>query len=427
MTVRGLCFLVVVTIVAMGILHTAEAEIVLELQEKIADRNTKILELEKEIAEHQKELEVVGKEKQTLQTAVKTLDISRNKLSTDIKVTENRVYSTDLQINELDIKISEQENRINEAVHTVAKTLRSIHEAESETLVEVVLKYERLSDFWDNLETLERFQSVLRDEVKTLSLIKKSYEENKEESETKRVDLVELTKQLGDQKYVLDLSRREKNNLLAATANRESGYQKILQEKIALREQFERELFEFESQLEIAVDPSRIPPAGAGVLAWPLDSVTITQHFGNTAFAATNPQVYGGKGHNGVDFRAAHGTRVKAALSGTVTGIGNTDTQRGCYSYGKWVLIEHSNGLSTLYAHLSHISVEKGQSVGTGYVIGYSGNTGYSTGPHLHFGVYATEGVRIVKLGEIKKITNCGNVAIPVADLKAYLNPLSYL
>ena len=87
-------------------------------------------------------------------------------------------------------------------------------------------------------------------------------------------------------------------------------------------------------------------------------------------------------------------------------------------------MIKHPNGLTTLYGHLSLLSVVKGQQVSVGEKIGYSGNTGNSTGPHLHFGVYASEGVRI---GTIPTSINCRNVVLPLSDTKAYLNPLSYL
>jgi murein DD-endopeptidase MepM/ murein hydrolase activator NlpD len=91
-------------------------------------------------------------------------------------------------------------------------------------------------------------------------------------------------------------------------------------------------------------------------------------------------------------------------------------------------MLEHSNGLNTMYAHLSVISVSKGQSVNTGDVIGYSGMTGYATGPHLHFGVYATAGVKITTLGAYRGATTpCQNASMPVAPANAYLNPLSYL
>jgi murein DD-endopeptidase MepM/ murein hydrolase activator NlpD len=158
-------------------------------------------------------------------------------------------------------------------------------------------------------------------------------------------------------------------------------------------------------------------------LKFPLQKIRITQYFGNTAFSTKNPQIYSSGTHNGVDFAASIGTPIHASLSGIVVGAGNTDI-KSCRSYGKCIMIKHANGLSTLYAHLSLIAVTVGQNVTTGEIIGYTGNTGISTGPHLHFGVYATEGVNITKN---KGSKYCSNVTIPYADLKAYLNPLSYL
>ena len=104
--------------------------------------------------------------------------------------------------------------------------------------------------------------------------------------------------------------------------------------------------------------------------------------------------------------------------------VGDTDKVCPGASYGRWVLVEHQNGLSTLYAHLSVIRAVTGQDVATGDIVGYSGETGYATGPHLHFTVYATQGVRVVT----RKSAVCqGSYTIPTASLNAYLNPISYL
>ncbi len=180
-------------------------------------------------------------------------------------------------------------------------------------------------------------------------------------------------------------------------------------------------MFEYESQLNYSVSKSGYPEPKAGLMAWPLDNVFITQRFGRTSGSS---RLYASGTHNGVDFRASVGTRVKNVLGGTVVGVGNTDLYRGCYSFGKWVMVQHDNGLSTIYAHLSVISVNNGQRLATGDIIGYSGNTGYSTGPHLHITVYATEGVRIEKYTSSR---GCKQATIPLADIKAYLDPFSYL
>jgi murein DD-endopeptidase MepM/ murein hydrolase activator NlpD len=125
-----------------------------------------------------------------------------------------------------------------------------------------------------------------------------------------------------------------------------------------------------------------------------------------------------------VDFGIPTGTAVLSSASGIVKGTGDTDAVCPGASYGKWVLIEHPFGLSTLYAHLSVIQVNEGTDVSAGSVIGYSGDTGYSTGPHLHYTVYATQGVKITE----RKSRVCkGSYRMPLADLRAYLNPLSYL
>ncbi|MFQ5661718.1 MAG: M23 family metallopeptidase, partial [Candidatus Paceibacteria bacterium] len=218
-----------------------------------------------------------------------------------------------------------------------------------------------------------------------------------------------------------DINRNDKNTLLSITKNKESSYEKLLVKRKMEKEKFEDELRNLESQLQFELDPDSIPAAEKGVLAWPLEKVKITQYFGNTEFAKSGG--YKGEGHNGMDFRASSGTKVKAALAGEVIAV-NTQVAYMC-QYGKWVLVRHANGLTTLYAHLSLIPdrIKVGQQVSTGQIIGYSGNTGYATGPHLHFTVYASKAV------QFKQYTcNSGaTLTIPVAAYSGYLNPMDYL
>jgi murein DD-endopeptidase MepM/ murein hydrolase activator NlpD len=235
---------------------------------------------------------------------------------------------------------------------------------------------------------------------------------------------------LAGQKESVESTKKEKDVLLSVTKNKESEYKAVLAEKERQRKEFLDTLVDIESKLNLLIDPNSFPTAKKGIISWPLDKVIVTQKFGGTQFAKQNPGIYSRPYHPGLDMGIPIGTEVKSVSSGTVKGTGNTDAYPGCYAWGRWVLIQHDNGLSSLYAHLSSIMVSSGQKVITGDVIGLSGNSGVSTGPHLHLGLYASQGVFIAKYGA-QKPSGVGCSATDAygvfADQDAYLDPETYL
>ena len=99
-----------------------------------------------------------------------------------------------------------------------------------------------------------------------------------------------------------------------------------------------------------------------------------------------------GPGNRGIDIGAPTGTPIYASASGTVTIVktGCKVGQRRCGGgYGNMAIVEHSNGTKTLYGHMSKLAVKMGEQVARGEAIGYVGNTGKSTGPHIHFEVFS--------------------------------------
>ncbi len=414
-----------VVAVAFLFIEPAFADEASNLQAQINDHQQKIKDLEQEIATYEKQLTDIGNEKRTLQSAVQEIDISRKKVSVSIQVEEQKIDTLEEQIAQLDGNIATKEQTIVSLKKSLGSLLANINVIEGQTLIEAFLNADSLETAWDEIGTVEQVNAAMQDRVSDLRTERDSLTATRQTSDEKRSERVQHQHTLVAQKRSLDITKKEKSTLLSSTNAKESSYQKLLEDKRAAKIAFESQLQALESELEYTLDPSRIPAAGKGILRWPLDQVLLTQKFGDTAFARSG--AYNGNGHNGIDFRASIGTPIKASLSGEVVGTGNTDVYRGCYSYGKWVMIKHANGLSTLYAHLSEISVRKNQNVATGEVIGYSGNTGYATGPHLHFGVYITEAVKLMRLGEWKAKTSCANAIIPVAPLNAYLDPLEYL
>jgi murein DD-endopeptidase MepM/ murein hydrolase activator NlpD len=420
---RIIALLLLISISSNISLLSVQAQTV-DLQTKIDQRTLEIKNLEKEIAEFQKQINTLAGQASTLAATIKSLDLTQKKLAADIALTEKKITAKGLDIQSLSSQIQNKEETIVDDRRIITRSLVTIRELDNYSVPEMFLSAASLSDVWNSADQLSTVQSSLIAHIRQLEELKTDLESNKKATEKAQKELVLLNNQLKDQRKVVLTTSAEKNSLLKQTKQSEAQYQQILAQKKALKDAFEKEVLAYESQLRLAVDTSKIPTTGDKVLLWPVDNVFVTQYFGNTAFATANSQIYNGKGHTGIDLRASIGTPIKAALSGTVVGVGNTDVLASCLSYGKWIMVKHPNGLSTLYAHLSVHSVKQGDQVVTGQIIGYSGNTGYSTGPHLHFSVYATEGVQIKSFDTSR---NCKGITIPLADFKAYLNPLSFL
>lgn len=166
------------------------------------------------------------------------------------------------------------------------------------------------------------------------------------------------------------------------TQGDERKYQDKLAEVEAKRKAIENEIALIEGEKSGNIDYDKLPPVKKGYFTYPINPVIITQGYGKTSFSY---HYYSGM-HNGIDFgTSGKYVSVYAAKDGKVLATGDN----GKYAYGKWIAIDHDDGLVTLYGHLSSIKVSKGEKVDEGERIAISGNTGYSTGPHLHFSVFA--------------------------------------
>ncbi len=394
------------------------ADTVSDIQAQIDTNNRQLEALRAEIAAYQKQLDTLAVEKNTLQSTVNSLALSQKQLATQIQATQNKISSANLKIRELSNSIGDKETLIAADQNAIAKALRIMAEGERQPLIAQLISSRSLGDAWQAAESMIQFNRALGEDVKELQTVRTELASDRDDVTDAKEKLVSLQSELSLQKKSTDLQKAAQQKLLIDTKSQESAYQKIVASKKAEQAAFESALFELESQLKYVLDPSSIPPAGKGVLRWPLTSVSITQEFGKTS---SSQRLYVSGTHNGVDFKAPIGTPVYAALTGTVMAT-NLGAVANC-QYGKWVLIKHLNGLATLYAHLSEVSVQQGSTVTTGQVIGFAGNTGYAIGPHLHFTVYIAEAISF-------KNYTCWNKAvvnIPIAPTNAYLNPLLYL
>lgn len=408
-----------------------------ELRQGIAQKNEEIKKLEEEAKKLREALLTKQNESKTLKNELARIDGSVKKLRSEISLTQKKIQKTSLEINSLGEEIKSKEKEISLHRSALGNILQVVAEAEQKSLAEIILQSNFLSDFFGYLNNLDIMKNRLVAAIGSLRTLKEDLSFKKNEALEKKGELEGFEDELKDQRYLQELERNKRSEILKITNNQEKLYQKLLTETEKKRDELQSEIDDFERELDGTVDESILPPRGSGVISWPLKELSlescfggnlkglincITQFFGRTSFARAGG--YNGKGHNGVDFRASVGTPIFSAERGVVRAVGDTDLACRRASYGKWILIDHDNNLSTLYAHLSQIKVSGGLSVERGNLIGYSGSSGYATGPHLHFGLYAREAVRIDSL----RSRVCGrNMTLPLSPQNGYLNPLDYL
>ena len=396
------------------------AQTVSDLNTRIAEKNQDIMQLEREIAAYQTQLDDLGKQKNSLSSSIAALDLTRKKLIADISLTQKKIDKTNLKIQNLSSQINTKEKSISVNSDAIKSEIRQVNEMELSSMMEIILSEKDFSFVWNDIENMATINSRIREHIIALREVKGELEDTRTETLDAKKELSDFKSELADQKKIVDQNTAEKKKLLAQTKNNEVNYQKLLKDRLTQKDAFEKELRDYESQLKYILDPSTLP--SGGVLSWPLNSILITQVFGKTE---AGKRLYANGTHNGVDFRASVGTPVKAMADGVVAGRGDTDTQCAGVSFGRFVLIKYNNGLASTYGHLSLIKANTGDKVARGDVVGYSGNTGYSTGPHLHVSLYAKNAVEVTTLPS----KSCpGRVLTqPIAPINAYLDPLYYL
>jgi murein DD-endopeptidase MepM/ murein hydrolase activator NlpD len=387
---------------------SARAALIDNLKDQISQKEEEIRQLEQQAAAFKKSLQDAQSKKSTLKNQISLIEERIKKLKNDISLTSAKIYSASLQIDKISLDISDKENDIGKRETSIGLMIQSLYESDGESLMEIVLTKSSLSDFLNQVRYLETLQLNVYNELTRVKELKKELESQKTAVEYQRNQLYGLNNQLTSQKQIVDSEKKDKDYLLIQTKGQEKQYQSLLDETLKKQQEIEQEIYELEDKLKLAYDPGSLPDARPGVFSWPLDGI-LTQGYGYTAYSK---KLYKGGFHNGIDVSSSYGEPIRAAKDGKIIAIGNC----GKYAYGKWIAVQHENKLTTLYGHLSSYNGLKiGDSVKRGDIIGYEGSTGYSTGAHLHFGVYVTETFKVESQW------------YGLLPLGAHLDPMKYL
>ena len=250
--------------------------------------------------------------------------------------------------------------------------------------IDVVIGSKDFNDFANRLEILKR---IIDSDINLINEIKKEraeIEARKQALEQSRAKLVELEKAAVAKQAEIEQKKQERAVVLEKAKTDQATAMKAIEELNASSAQITALLKQRQAERAAARAAAAQQASssgytwvqGTGQLGWPV-SGEITSPYGYRTHPIWGTTIY----HSGIDIGVDEGTPVHAADGGTVVWSG----WMGGYGYA--VVIDHGNGMSTLYGHNSDLAVSEGQDVGKGQVIAYAGSTGNSTGPHVHFEV----------------------------------------
>ena len=279
-----------------------------------------------------------------------------------------------------------------EAVARLSKRLVEMYTSERTSSLAVVLQSGNFSDMLDQLEflrTLSRQDHKVAGEVESAKL---QMQETRNATRRTRREVAETTRTLGartaEQRAVRDRLAWSQRELATARRDKRATLADVREDKeeaLGHMRDLQAQSAALAAKIRSAQSSAVVPgptgaPSAAGFI-WPVHGV-LTSGFGWRW----------GRMHEGIDLAVSNGTPVVAAAAGTVIVAGWMG------GYGNLVVVDHGGGIATAYGHNTSVTVGVGQQVAQGQLIAYSGNTGHSTGPHVHFEV-RVGGVPVDPLG----------------------------
>ena len=339
------------------------------IQQQMTNEANKKSEAEKTIGTVYEQLHAIQRDLDTATAELKQVQADRIQLDKDITKTEAELKAA--------------QARLQSREKVFYKRVRDIYINGRLSYLDVVIGSKDFSDFANRMEMLKRILQSDMDLINTIKTEREEIASKKAKLEADRAKVLELEKVAQEKQNVINQKKAERQAVLERAMNdwdtAERAYNELMASSASITAMLQQRAAE---RAAAAAAASQGGGGGAtwvqgtGQLSAPVNA-PITSNFG----WRIHP-IYGTRRlHAGTDFGVDEGTPVHAADGGVVVEAGWVS------GYGYTVIIDHGNGMSTLYAHNSDVAVSPGQTVSKGQVVSYSGNTGGSTGPHLHFEV----------------------------------------
>lgn len=353
------------TLVLLLILLLVTPVLADELQEKQQQLNS----IQQQMETQQRKAELARRKEQSISEQLRTIQSELDSAQDDFDNVNDQLENTEQQI-QANVELSARlVKKLTIQTKTLHRRIRDIYKNGQINYLDVLLGAKDFNDFVGRMDILKRILAFDNALIQGTKADRGTLAKAKAQLETDRSKIVELRKQADAKRELVASRRQERRGVLnAATYERETA------------EQAYRELIETSRQIEQLI--KRIQSGekniggSTGTMVWPAEG-EITSPFGWRVHPIFGTQ----RLHTGIDIGADYGDAVGAADGGVVI---HSDWMGG---YGNAVIIDHGNGISTLYAHNSQLLVDEGQTVAKGQIVARCGSTGYSTGPHVHFEV----------------------------------------
>ena len=336
-------------------------------------------DLQSQIDQKQAEIEQQKERKGVLSSELAKANDAVDQLAGEVALLRNREAIVVAELRRVQHRLNEEKAqlaRLHDQLHRSLNVLRNrlvgIYRTGDPDLLTVMLDSEGFDDLLSRYEYLRRIEeqdSSIVGRVRTLRngtrVTVERVTEDRNEIEDKKAELVRTRLQLEAREAELAAARDAK---AAALDQVNTNIEQLEGDVSDLQDRIQQ-------QLQAATTTAGVEPLQAGPVQgasggwiWPVNG-TLTSGFGYRW----------GRMHEGIDIAVPEGTPIRAAKAGTVVIAAYTG------GYGNYTCVDHGGGISSCYGHQSSYAVSAGDSVAQGEVIGYSGNTGSSTGPHLHF------------------------------------------
>lgn len=317
----------------------------------------------------------------TVSEQLKAIEEELNQAKTALAAIQKQRVATENEITVTQKKMEEAQKRLKGREAVFYKRVRDIYINGRLSYLDVVIGSKDFSDFANRLEILKR---IIDSDINLLKSIKQEraeIEEHKKTLEADKAKIVELEKDAQAKQALIEKKKAERNAVLERAQNDKATAMAAIEELKASSAQISALIKQRQQERAAAASSAQGSGSagyvqGTGTFSWPVNG-EITSPYGYRIHPIWGTRIY----HSGIDIGVDEGTPVHAADGGTVIAA----EWYGGYGYA--VVIDHGNGLSTLYGHNSELAVSAGQTVSKGQVIAYAGSTGNSTGPHVHFEV----------------------------------------